>query len=68
MTGNFKEFMVENHGGNSWDEQNAMATTAVCSFLFCSVAVALCNYLQNFLLTDFYQFLHLCDMNVDFFL
>ncbi|KAL3498752.1 hypothetical protein ACH5RR_041484 [Cinchona calisaya] len=28
MTGNFKEFKVENHGDNLWDEQNAMATTA----------------------------------------
>ncbi|XP_027085292.1 uncharacterized protein [Coffea arabica] len=28
MTGNFKEFKVENHGNNSWDEQNAMASTA----------------------------------------
>ncbi|KAL7167393.1 hypothetical protein ACSBR2_037955 [Camellia fascicularis] len=28
MTGNFKEFKVENHANNTWDEQNAMVNTA----------------------------------------
>ncbi|KAK3019782.1 hypothetical protein RJ639_003769 [Escallonia herrerae] len=28
MTGNFKEFKLENHAQNTWDEQNAMANTA----------------------------------------
>lgn len=41
MTGNFKEFKVENHSTNSWDEQNAVASTAVCTFLLSSVDVAL---------------------------
>lgn len=30
MTGNFKEFKVENHANDTWDEHNAMTTTAVC--------------------------------------
>ena len=30
MTGNFKEFKVESHSNESWDEHNAMASTAVC--------------------------------------
>ncbi|KAF5935495.1 hypothetical protein HYC85_026624 [Camellia sinensis] len=34
MTGNFKEFKVENHANNTWDEQNAMVNTAVCSSSF----------------------------------
>lgn len=30
MTGNFKEFRVDSHdSGGTWDEQNAMANTAV---------------------------------------
>lgn len=29
MTGNFKEFKVESHSNESWDEHNAMASTAV---------------------------------------
>lgn len=34
MTSNFKEFKVESHSSGTWDEQNAMASTAVCiSFL-----------------------------------
>lgn len=34
MTGNFKEFKVENHTSDTWDEHNAMTSTAVCvSFL-----------------------------------
>ncbi|XP_024029064.1 uncharacterized protein LOC21405916 isoform X1 [Morus notabilis] len=28
MTGNFKEFKVENHANDTWDEHNAMTTTA----------------------------------------
>ncbi|KDP25542.1 hypothetical protein JCGZ_20698 [Jatropha curcas] len=28
MTGNFKEFKVENHSNETWDEHNAMASTA----------------------------------------
>ncbi|KAG7036074.1 hypothetical protein SDJN02_02874, partial [Cucurbita argyrosperma subsp. argyrosperma] len=28
MTGNFKEFKVESHSNESWDEHNAMASTA----------------------------------------
>ncbi|KAF8380380.1 hypothetical protein HHK36_027865 [Tetracentron sinense] len=28
MTGNFKEFKVENHANDTWDEQNAVANTA----------------------------------------
>lgn len=33
MTGNFKEFNPENPPeARSWDEQNAMANTAVCTF------------------------------------
>lgn len=28
MTGNFKEFKVDDHGNSSWDEHNAMANTA----------------------------------------
>ncbi|KAF7828332.1 ubiquitin carboxyl-terminal hydrolase MINDY-2 [Senna tora] len=28
MTGNFKEFKVESHESNSWDEHNAMSSTA----------------------------------------
>ncbi|XP_057978099.1 uncharacterized protein LOC131164707 [Malania oleifera] len=28
MTGNFKEFKVESHADGTWDEQNAMASTA----------------------------------------
>ncbi|WCJ26131.1 Ubiquitin carboxyl-terminal hydrolase MINDY-1 [Euphorbia peplus] len=28
MTGNFKEFKVENHSNDAWDENNAMANTA----------------------------------------
>ncbi|XP_057462164.1 uncharacterized protein LOC130752411 [Actinidia eriantha] len=28
MTGDFKEFKVENHAGNAWDEQNAMSSTS----------------------------------------
>ncbi|XP_065858130.1 uncharacterized protein [Euphorbia lathyris] len=28
MTGNFKEFKVENHGNDAWDEHNAMTNTA----------------------------------------
>lgn len=28
MTGSFKEFKVENQGSNTWDEQNAVASTA----------------------------------------
>lgn len=28
MTGNFKEFKAENQGGDSWDEHNAMSSTA----------------------------------------
>lgn len=31
MTGNFKEFKVENHANDTWDENNAVTTTAVCS-------------------------------------
>lgn len=31
MTGSFKEFKVENQGSNTWDEQKAVASTAVCS-------------------------------------
>lgn len=30
MTGNFKEFNVENQSNSLWDEQNAVASTAVC--------------------------------------
>lgn len=30
MTGNFKEFNVENQSNSVWDEQNAVASTAVC--------------------------------------
>lgn len=30
MTGNFKEFKVENHANETWDENNALASTAVC--------------------------------------
>ncbi|PIN02581.1 hypothetical protein CDL12_24904 [Handroanthus impetiginosus] len=28
MTGNFKEFKMDDHSNSTWDEQNAMATTA----------------------------------------
>lgn len=31
MTGNFKEFKVESHANDTWDENNAVTTTAVCS-------------------------------------
>lgn len=34
MTGNFKEFKVENHTNNPWDEHNAMTSTSVCSSFF----------------------------------
>lgn len=30
MTGNFKEFKVENHSNETWNENNALASTAVC--------------------------------------
>lgn len=30
MTGNFKEFNVENQSNSVWDEHNAVASTAVC--------------------------------------
>ena len=33
MTGNFKEFKVESQENNTWDENNAMSSTAVCIFL-----------------------------------
>ncbi|CAI0414128.1 unnamed protein product [Linum tenue] len=32
MTYNFREFKVESHTNDSWDEQNVMASTAVCLF------------------------------------
>lgn len=32
MTGSFKEFKVENHSNETWDENNAMTSTAVCIF------------------------------------
>lgn len=31
MTSNFKEFKVESHANDSWDEHGAMASTAVRS-------------------------------------
>lgn len=34
MTGNFKEFKVENHANDTWDEHNAIASTAVCISFF----------------------------------
>ena len=35
MTSNFKEFKVESQVSGTWDEQNAVASTAVCiSFFF----------------------------------
>lgn len=30
MTGNFKEFKVESHANETWDEHGAMSNTAVC--------------------------------------
>lgn len=30
MTGNFKEFKVENQSNENWDENNAVTSTAVC--------------------------------------
>lgn len=42
MTGNFKEFKVESHENNSWDERNAMSSTAVC-ILFKSETSKLVN-------------------------
>jgi len=30
MTSNFKEFKVENHENSTWDENNALTSTAVC--------------------------------------
>lgn len=33
MTGNFTEFKAENQVNDSWNEQNAMASTAVCILL-----------------------------------
>jgi hypothetical protein len=32
MTGNFKEFKVESQENNTWDENNAMTSTAVCIY------------------------------------
>lgn len=32
MTCNFKEFNAENPETCTWDEQNALANTAVCTF------------------------------------
>lgn len=32
MTGNFKEFKVESNSNETWDEHNALASTAVCNF------------------------------------
>lgn len=33
MTGDFKEFKAESHLNDSWDEQNAMNSTAVCLYV-----------------------------------
>lgn len=42
MTSNFKEFKVESHVSGSWDEQNALASTAVCvCFLYEILASAI---------------------------
>lgn len=50
MTGGFKEFKVEeNHANNTWDEQNAMATTAVRSSSLCF------NFVFRFSLMVFVQ-------------
>lgn len=34
MTGNFKEFKADSHTNGAWDQQNAMASTAVCISLW----------------------------------
>lgn len=34
MTGSFKEFKVESRANDNWDEHNAVASTAVCLFVF----------------------------------
>lgn len=39
MTGNFKEFKVENHGNENWDENNAVTSTAVCIALIPNIVI-----------------------------
>ena len=43
MTGDFKEFKVENHTSNAWDEQNAMASTSVCISSFTVSIFEICH-------------------------
>lgn len=50
MTSNFKEFRLESSSNGTWDQQNAVANTAVCpSFYFffaslCAHMVVLCMF------------------------
>lgn len=48
MTGNFKEFKVENHSNESWDEHNAMASTAVRIIMFQQFFAALISFSLQF--------------------
>ena len=40
MTSNFKEFRLESSSDGTWDEQNALASTAVCLSLFLYISGA----------------------------
>lgn len=48
MTGNFKKFKMDDPSNSTWDEQNALSSTAVCSFL-CSRAFGVLVHDLNFI-------------------
>lgn len=55
MTSNFKEFKVESPSNESWDEQNAMTSTAVCVINISTILMPCFIFLQQFTETILYM-------------
>ena len=43
MTSNFKEFKLESSSNGTWDQQNAVASTAVCASIYAFPSLSVCS-------------------------
>lgn len=44
MTSNFEEFKLESGSNSAWDQQNAVASTAVCLFISTYPSLSLLHF------------------------